>query len=71
MERLISKVLDLRFLEVKDLFYRLSPGKYRTQTYTVPHEVKTLLIFGLADHYKKLREAFEEFGVISAIMSFV
>ena len=32
MEQLISKVLDLRFLEVKDLFYRLLPGKYRTQT---------------------------------------
>lgn len=26
-------------------------------TYTVPHEVKTLLIFGLADHFKNLREA--------------
>ena len=37
-------------------------------TYTVPREVKTLLIFGLADHFKKLREAFEEFGVISAIV---
>ena len=39
--------------------------------YTLPHEVKTLLIFGLVDHSKKLREAFEEFGVISAIMSFI